>query len=76
MEELIEELTNEELVIRSGRFMIGTPNGMQAQEAQAELTRRLMTSIEKSNKLTSVQNWIMIALTLAILILTLVMILK
>ena len=45
--------TDEELVELAGSSIIGTPGGLKAQHAQAELTRRLMISINNSSKETS-----------------------
>jgi|GEM_PF-5479658 len=47
METKINEKTNEELVEITGRCTVGTPSGLLTQEAQAELTRRLMISMDK-----------------------------
>lgn len=63
--------TDEELVGDAGRIVIGTPSGLGAQHAQAELTRRLIRSIDNLNTNTSYYSKILIGLTVAIGVLTL-----
>ena len=46
-------LSNKKLVESAGKTVIGTPSGLEAQHAQAELTKRLMDSINSLNKSTS-----------------------
>lgn len=52
-EKKIEELSNKELVHEVGMRTIGTGAGVKSQEAQAELTKRLIDSINNLNKETS-----------------------
>lgn len=52
-EESIDNLTDKEFVELSGSVVAGTQSGLKAQRAQAELTRRLMSSINNLNKETS-----------------------
>jgi len=60
----IENMTDEELVSITGRATIGTPNGNRAQEAQAELTRRLMVSISKLENSSSKYSKSLVLLTI------------
>jgi len=46
-------LSHEKLVELAGKTVIGTPSGLEAQHAQAELTKRLMDSINSLNQSTS-----------------------
>ena len=57
-------LSNEKLVELSGKTVVGTPSGLDAQRAQAELTKRLMESIDNLNKSTSRYSDRLLGLTL------------
>ncbi|MFZ2414449.1 MAG: hypothetical protein WAW33_00350 [Minisyncoccia bacterium] len=48
-EDNFNDLSNEELVELTGKAVIGTPSGLEVQHAQAELTKRLMMSINNLN---------------------------
>ena len=48
--ENIGDLKNEELVKLSGETVIGTPSGLRAQHAQAELTRRLIKTLNEFSR--------------------------
>ena len=48
--EEISKMENEDLVKLAGGTVIGTPSGLKAQHAQAELTKRLLESIGELNK--------------------------
>ncbi len=64
MEKNIQELTNEELVEIAGKTVIGTQSGLNAQYAQAELTRRLMRSIGTLTGETATYSKVLVDLTL------------
>jgi len=66
--------TNEELVRDAGETVIGTPSGLKAQHAQAELTKRLIISIDNLNKTTSCYSKVLIWLTVALGILAVIQI--
>jgi hypothetical protein len=53
MIENIEQKTNNELVAIIGGTVIGTPSGLNAQQAQAELNKRLINSMDNLNKSTT-----------------------
>ena len=73
-ERKISELTDEELVERTGSVAIGTPSGMRAQEAQAELTRRLTESMRAMDKTTEHYSFRLLGLTVLLLVATVVLI--
>ena len=62
----IEDKTEAELVDDIGKTVIGTPSGLNAQFAQAELTRRLILSIKGFNRTTSRYSVILIALSIVL----------
>ena len=62
----IEDKTEEELVDDIGGTVIGTPSGLKAQFAQAELTRRLILSIRDLNRTTSRYSVTLIALSIVL----------
>ncbi len=73
--------SNEELVKTVGAVVIGTPSGLKAQEAQAELNRRLIekmealvTSLDKNNETTERFNRRTLQLTWAMAVLAVVQI--
>lgn len=49
----ISKMKDEELVKLAGGTVIGTPSGLKAQHAQAELSRRLMNAITELNATSS-----------------------
>lgn len=72
----MERISNEELVQAAGSTVIGTPSGLKAQQAQAELNRRLIESmdqlrgsIDKNNDATKKYNKVILNLTLAMALL-------
>ena len=69
-EQKITDLTDEQLVERTGSVTIGTPSGMRAQEAQAELIRRLTESIRSMDKTTEHYSFRILGLTLVLLVAT------
>ena len=64
MTEDVTKLSDEELVQIVGEKVIGTPSGLEAQHAQAELNRRLINSINSFNKSTATYSEKLIDLTL------------
>ncbi len=72
MIENIEKLKNEELVKIMGEKVIGTPSGLDAQHAQAELNRRLIDGINNFNKSTTDYSKRMIAVTIILLVVAMV----
>lgn len=70
----ISTQSNEELVKSVGETVIGTPSGLKAQHAQAELTRRLIISIDDLNRTTSYYSKVLIGLTIALGILAIIQI--
>jgi len=64
----IKNLKDEELVAKTGLQVIGTQAGVEAQEAQTEMMRRLKNSIEEFNKNTTRFNKFLISLTLILLV--------
>lgn len=54
------------LVEIAGGTVLGTPSGLKAQHAQAELTRRLMVSIKNLDVTTSRYSKVLVALTIAL----------
>lgn len=64
MEKNIQELTDEELVEIAGKTVIGTQSGLNAQYAQAELTRRLMKNIANLTGETAMYSKVLVGLTL------------
>lgn len=66
MTENITNTPNEELVKQAGETVVGTPSGLKAQYAQAELTRRLMNSINNLNKISSKYSQRLIWLTIVL----------
>ena len=67
--------TEEELVSDAGQTVIGTPSGLKAQHAQAELTRRLINSIKHLDETTSHYSRVLIWLTVILGIFALIQIL-
>ncbi len=70
----VQEMTDIELVERVGSVAIGTPSGMKAQEAQAELTRRLMVSIQSMDKTTEHYSFRLLGLTYLLFMATVLLI--
>lgn len=66
--------TDEELVGDAGRVVVGTTSGLQAQHAQAELTRRLINSIKHLDATTSRYSRVLIWLTVELVIFALIQI--
>lgn len=64
MIENISKSTNEDLVKIIGENIIGTPSGLNAQHAQAELNRRLVNSINNLNSSTTVYSRKLLQLTI------------
>jgi hypothetical protein len=64
----IQKLTNEALVEMAGSTVIGTGSGLKAQHAQAELTRRLMNSLNNINSSNTKFSRIIIDLTILLFI--------
>ncbi len=72
----MKDLANEELVNIAGSTVIGTPSGLKAKQAQAELNKRLMDSIgglkntiDENNKATHKYNDVILDLTIAMALL-------
>lgn len=63
-----------ELVRRTSETVIGTPSGLKAQHAQAELMRRLIVSVDRLNASTSYYSKVLIWLTLILGILAVIQI--
>lgn len=68
----IKNLTGHELVKQAGETIIGTGSGLKAQHAQAELTRRLIESIDNLNKETSRYSMALINLTIILFVIALI----
>lgn len=69
----MKNLSNEELVKYAGQTVIGTPSGLAAQEAQAELTRRLIVSNNSLRDATLENNGITRKFNEGMLILTIIL---
>lgn len=74
MIENIGKLTNEELVKIIGEKIIGTESGLNAQQAQAELNRRLINNINNLNSSTTVYSQKLLQLTVILFITALIQI--
>lgn len=73
MDEIISK-TNDELVKDAGQTVIGTVSGLNAQHAQAELTRRLIHSIKHLDETTAYYSKVLIWLTVVLGIFALIQI--
>lgn len=58
--------TSDELVLIAGQKVIGTPSGMEAQQAQAELTKRLTDGITRLDQSTTKYSKVLMWLTIGL----------
>lgn len=70
----ITSKTDEGLVEDAGQTVIGTPSGLKAQHAQAELTRRLINGIKHLDETTARYSKVLIWLTIGLGIFALIQI--
>ena len=69
------DMTVEQLVELSGSTVIGTPSGMSAQQAQAEMNRRLIEALNDSKESTGrfskrleLLTWVLVVLTVILVV--------
>lgn len=66
----IKTISDEELVEISGSVTVGTPSGLKAQKAQAELMRRNTEALNKSSETSERYSKVMLALTYVIIMIS------
>ena len=72
----LTKFTNKKLVELIGDMTIGSPSIVKAQHIQAEITRRLIKSINSLNKSTTFLSWIIIVMTFFMLVIAIFTFLK